>query len=304
LQHVVVTINREHFAGDGRAERIAAEGVPVHERAALVAAKAIVDPIGRQRGGKRKHPARESFGGAQKIRRNASMVARPHRAGSAQAGEDLVGDQERVGPFGFLPQPGKETGGVHSHASRALYHRLDDHAGDLVGGFAKERKQAFEDWLPPMVDRVGRPLHVEQKWAKEAGELIDVAGAHRTEGVAMVAAGQREEAVALRAAVLLPILERDFQCDLNRGRAIVAVEDAAEAVRRNANELSSKPRSRLVRRRRERAVHHSFGLPRNGRPKTWMPVPNVVTPPRPTRIENPPPLRRDEPRPLGAIDHQ
>jgi hypothetical protein len=47
----------------------------------------------------------------------------------------------------------------------------------------------------------------------------------------MIAAGQREKAVAFRAAVLLPILKRNFQRDLDRGRAIVAVEDAVEPVR-------------------------------------------------------------------------
>jgi hypothetical protein len=48
-------------------------------------------------------------------------------------------------------------------------------------------------------------------------------------------------------------------------------------------------------------MHHPLGLPGDRRTKARMPVPEVVAPPRPSRIEHALPVGRDQPGPLGPL---
>ncbi len=55
-----------------------------------------------------------------------------HRAGAAEAGENLVEDQQQVVAGGRVAQALQHGGRVEHHAARALHQRLDDDAGDLA----------------------------------------------------------------------------------------------------------------------------------------------------------------------------
>ena len=104
--------------------------------------------------------------------------------------------------------------------------------------------------------------------------------------------------------VLLPELERDLQCDLDRSGAVVAVERPRKPLGRHLDELLGQACRRLMRRGGEGAMHQGLGLPPDRLAHPRMPMPEVVAPPRPTRIEHPPPLRPNQPRPLGALDDE
>ena len=53
------------------------------------------------------------------------------RAGAAEAGEDLVGDQQQTMAIGGRAQAAQGRGVVEDHAARPLHQRLDDDRGDV-----------------------------------------------------------------------------------------------------------------------------------------------------------------------------
>ena len=59
-------------------------------------------------------------------------LAREHRPGAAEAGEDLVEDEQHLVTVGEAPQPAQRVGIVEPHAAGALHQRLDDDPRDLV----------------------------------------------------------------------------------------------------------------------------------------------------------------------------
>ena len=61
------------------------------------------------------------------------VVGGEQLAGAAEAGGDLVEDQQHVVAGADLPQVGQVPRVVEAHTARALHDRLDDHRGELVG---------------------------------------------------------------------------------------------------------------------------------------------------------------------------
>ena len=60
-------------------------------------------------------------------------------------------------------------------------------------------------------------------------EQIHAAHAHRTERVAVIALGQRDELALVGLAALLPVLEGHLQRNFHRGAAAVGIEHLGEA---------------------------------------------------------------------------
>ena len=91
----------EHLeAGERRraGERVAGEGVAVEEGAAVLggAEEALVDALGGERRGERQVAAGEALAEAEEVGRDPLLLAGEHRPGAAEAGRDLVGDQQHV----------------------------------------------------------------------------------------------------------------------------------------------------------------------------------------------------------------
>ena len=61
------------------------------------------------------------------------LLAGEHRAGAAEAGENLIEDQQRAAAIRHRAQALQRGGIVEAHAARALHQRLDDHAGKAMG---------------------------------------------------------------------------------------------------------------------------------------------------------------------------
>ena len=95
----------------------------------------------------------------------------------------------------------------------------------------------------------------------------------------MVRAWQREEAFASRLSVLLPVLKRDLQRDLDGGRPVVAIEDSVEPTGCHLDQLGREAGGGLVGCSGEGTVHQALGLPPDGIAKPRMTVTEVVAPP-------------------------
>ena len=61
------------------------------------------------------------------------VVGGEQLAGAAEAGGDLVEDQQHVVAVADVAQVGQVPRVVEPHAARALHHGLDDHGGQFVG---------------------------------------------------------------------------------------------------------------------------------------------------------------------------
>ena len=88
---------------------------------------------GAQRRGHRQVPAGQRLADAHDVRRDAGVVGGEQLAGPAEAGGDLVEDQQHVVGQAQLAQHVQVARVVEAHAAGALHHRLDDHRGQLVG---------------------------------------------------------------------------------------------------------------------------------------------------------------------------
>ena len=199
----------------------------VEERPELLvlAEEARVDPLGRQRRGERHVAVGESLAEAEEIRGHPLPLAGEHRPGPAEAGRDLVADQEDVVGVAELAHAAEVAGRLDEDAARALDERLDDHSRGLL-------PVAVEDPLERRRVAGGdRALGEEQRLVGAVKE-IDAAGGDRPDGVAVVALAEPDERgpAGVLPALLAPELERHLQRDLGRGRAGVGVEDPVQAL--------------------------------------------------------------------------
>ena len=69
------------------------------------------------------------------------------RAGAAEAGKDLVEDQQQLIAIGSGAQRAQHLRIVKPHSARALHQRLDDDGGELVGMPLKRSLKGRGTWL-------------------------------------------------------------------------------------------------------------------------------------------------------------
>ena len=200
LEHV------ERGQGGGRAQRIAAVGVPVIERLALgvFSQKRLPYLVGRQRGGHRQIAAGHALGDAKQVGRNAFVFAGEHPAGAPEADGHLVGDQQDVVLPRQLAHAAQIALRVHDHARRRLNQRFDHHGGDLLVMFGQHLVQLRQMILAKLFAgdagrravRVGRrnAKRLEQQRSKRGVELLDPADAHAAECIAVIRFAERHVA--------------------------------------------------------------------------------------------------------------
>ena len=122
-------------------ERVAGVGVAVEEGLELLvlAEEALVDALGRERRRERQVAARQALRDGHEVGRDALVLAREHRPGAAEAGRDLVADQEHVVLVAEMADVAQVAVGSDEDARGALDERLDDHRGDAVAVLARAR---------------------------------------------------------------------------------------------------------------------------------------------------------------------
>ena len=114
--------------------------------------------------------------------------------------------------------------------------------------------------------RRGRVQRREEEGAVGLVEEIDVADAHRADGVAVIAPGEAEEGCFFgsRIRLLSPVLEGDLEGDFHGAGAGVRVEHVAEPGRGDFHEFFGQPDRGYVGKTEERAVGDLVQLPAYG----------------------------------------
>jgi hypothetical protein len=199
-------------------------------------------------------------------------------ARAAEAGRDLVEDQQHVVLVAQLAQSTDVGRRIEVHPAGALHDRLRDRRRQLACVRLEQRRRLR---VPGGVHRgdveaAGRPRR-EQLLPQRPGEQMvhpahRVAHRHRPERVPVVPTAQRQQPLLLGTPARALELQRHLDGDLDADRAGVGEEDVLHALRRQLDE----PTGQLDRgRMREAAEHHVRHLPElllHGRVEPWMTV--------------------------------
>jgi hypothetical protein len=311
--HAVVAEDVEHGERGAARERVARVGVRVQEAARdIVVVERAVDRVGGQHAGERQEAAGDPLRQQHQVGHDARLLAREHRPGAAEAGHDLVGDQVDVVARAELARALEVRRVVHDHARRALHERLDDQRRDAlvvrrevgrerVAGLARDVRGRAAVVRAP---RVGGGHRVADAHDRRVGvaEDRDVGDGERAERLAVVAAGEADEAPLLRPPGVAPRVVAHLERDLGRRRAVGSVERVAEAARRERREPLGQLDRRTVRRAREHRVLELAELRDDRRADARLAMAEQVDPPRRHRVEQAAAVEVLEPHAVGARD--
>ena len=167
----------------------------------------------------------------------------------AEAGDDLVEDQQDAVLVADRAQPLQIALGRRQHAGRAR-HRLDDHGGDgrgvvqrddaleLVGEMRAPFRLALGEGL--LLAVVGRRQMVDagEQRAEELAVVDDAADRDAAEADAVIAALAPDQARARALAAHVVIGERDLERGVDRLRAGIAEEHVVEIARRQRRDAA------------------------------------------------------------------
>ena len=143
--------------------------------------------------------------------------------------------------------------------------------------------------------------------AQRAGEQSvhpgdGIADRHRTKGVAVVAAPDRQQLVALWPAGVVPVLDGHFQGDLDAHRAGVAEEHVVEALRSKVDQRLRQPHRGLVGQSPEHHVRKRPQLTLDGGVEHRVVVAVDHAPPRRHSVDQFTPVLEVDPHPIGGRD--
>ena len=159
--------------------------------------------------------------------------------GAAEAGRDLVADQQHVVArrTARAPRAGSPAGCTSIPAAPWT-------SGSMITAAIALAVLAEQRARRSAASPGSACSDVEQQRAVELVEEVDAADRDRADRVAVVGLAQADELGAPRlAAALLPVLEGHLERDLDGGRAVVGVEDAAQPGRARSHQ----PRGELDR---------------------------------------------------------
>ncbi len=299
LERALPLEHGERRQRSGAGEWVARVRVTVEERPQLlvVAQERLVDALGRERRGERHVAAGQPLRDAHEVRRDVLLLAGEHRAGTPEAGRDLVADEQHVVLVAQRAHVAQVAVRVREDARRALHERLDDDRRDATGVLAQQRGHRLH------VAGLGLP-GIEQQRAEARMEEVDAADGDRSDRVAVVRVAQADEAVALGHAAMAPVLEGHLQGDLAGRRAVVGVEDALQAARSDLHEPVGELDRARMREAEHRRVRHAGELVAHGAVDRRMAVAVDVAPQRRDAVEIAVAVRVVERATLGALDDQ
>ena len=158
---------------------------------------------------------------AQQVGPQPGLLRREQRAGAAEAGRDLVADQQHV-VLGARGAEAREPVAIGElHAGRALHERLDDHGRELGRVLGDERDAVSK--------QSGSPNAGARSTGKRSGSKMSAPKpSSPTESAPIVSpwyAPPNARKVRARRAEVRPVLERDLQRLLDRRRAVGRVEE-------------------------------------------------------------------------------
>ena len=221
----------------GAGEGVSGVGVAVVEGGVGVGfvEEGLEDIVGGEGGGEGQVAGGDAFGEAEEVGFDILVFTGEHLAGAAEAGGDLIDDEEGVVFLGELGHAREEAGGVDEDAGGTLDERFDDDGCDLAWVLGKEAVHFVEAVVTALVGRAIEAVGVgrggqEGREGEGAEDFVENAYATDTysaEGVAVVGVFQGEEGGAGLVEVS-PVLVGDFEGDFDGGSAGVGIEDAGE----------------------------------------------------------------------------
>ena len=288
-------------------EGVPHEGGPVHQRPGLGVAHPGGHRIGAERRRHREVPPGERLAEAEDVGGDAGVLAREERAGAAEPGGDLVGDEQDVVLIAERSHRGQVAGRVEVHAAGALHDRFEDDGRHLVGVALQERSHLLEvAVLEAGAEDRGRPGREELR-GEHVGELVvhavhRVAHRHGGEGVAVVAAPHGEQAMAVGPAPPQPVLDRHLDGDLHRDRAGVGEEHPGQAVGDDLDEAPGQVDGGRMGQTAEHHVRHLVELADDRGVQRRVVVAVDRRPPRRHAVDELPSVRQGQADPAGRDD--
>ena len=176
--------------------------------AEVVAEELGEHPPARGRHRHREVPGGETLAQAQEIGSEVALLRREERARPAEAGGDLVADEQHVVRAARRAEPGQSRVVGELHPGRGLHRGFDDHRRELrcvLGDQARCNVEARG------VVEGRRPDDREAQRVEDVGAETVVAHRQRTDRVAVVRAAEREEGRAAGRPAVVPVLKRDLQ---------------------------------------------------------------------------------------------
>ena len=293
----------EAGVGGGAGQRVGHVGRAVHQgRAGVVGPERLEHPAAGDGRRERQGAAGQRLGEGDDVGRHARAGTGEQVAGAAEADEDLIEDQQQVVLVGQPAQGAQHFVGMEQHAARALDARLDDDRGDLAGLLAH---QGVERRFRGGVDRQGGDdlrRHHPGKQAVHA--FFRIADGHRRQGVAVIAALERQEPGAAGDAAVDPVLQRHLHGDLDRHRAAFGEEHVVQVAGQQACKPGGQPIGRLVRQAAEHHVRRALQLCGHRRADVRVIVAVTGGPPGGDAVDKFAPVLQDDPRAFGAGHRQ
>ena len=217
---------------------MAAVGVAVEQLDARLGAdhQRIVHRAAGEHRAHRDRSVGQALGGSDEIGNHADQIG-------AEAGDDLVEDQQDAVPRRDLAQPLEIASGRQQHAGRSR-HRLDDHRRDRLGAMQLHEPLEIVRQLGTMLGQIGREgvageiVRVAQMIAarqhREGAAIVDQP-AHRdaAEADPVIAALASDQAGARSLADRALVGERDLERGIDRLRPRSGEEHPIEAARRD-----------------------------------------------------------------------
>ena len=276
----------------------------MHEFRRIARRDDVGDPFGRQHGGKTHVTSGQRFAHAQDVGRDTGPFRCEHPSGAAEAGGDLVGDQQDVVPRAHFPQPAQVFGVVEPHAAGSLHDRFDDHGGQLFvmlfDDFGHRREIAVVPLLSEPDSRLRREKLYRQPSGKDRMHSGDrIAYRHGVPRVAVIAAADRRQRIFARRALRIHVLHRHFHGDLDGHRPAVAVENFLQPVGGQAYQLAGQFDGGSVRQSAEHDVSHVLKLRLDGFVQFRIIVSVDHRPPGRHAVHDPLSVRKFDVHPVG-----
>ena len=244
-EQVLVAVEIERGEARGAGQRMRRIGVAVEELHDMLRPvhEGVVDALAADHAAHRHDAGGHALGEGDHVGDDAVALGGEGVAEPAEAGDDLVEDQQDAVLVADRAQPLQIALRRRQHRGRAG-HRLDDDGGD--GGVAVQRDDALQlvgqmrapfrlalgERLLLAVVGVRQMIDARQHRAERLAVVGKPADRHAAEADAVIAALAADEARALALALRDPIGQRDLQRGVGGLRAGVAEEHVVEVARR------------------------------------------------------------------------
>ena len=313
-QNLILFENVERCQRCATGQRIAGVAVRMQEGTGDgVVEESGVDGIAAQNDRERQIAAADALGQAEQVGADVGLFVGEERAGAAEADGDFVADEMdrvRIAQGTCLTQVFRV---IHDHAGSALYQRFENEgsgafavAGQVLGqgggGAAGDSGGCFV-WCRQA--RIRRGQHMRRvPHQRRVGflEQGDVGDGQRTDGFAVVTAGQAEKFRFLRTAGIAPVMKAHLERNFRGGRAIGGVEGVAQAMVGQRRQPFRQLDHRRMGKPGQHGVFEGVELLVQGGVDAWVGVAEQVGPPRADAVEKTPTVEIVQPGPFAAGD--